>query len=121
MIDNNTKAKQLRSRHSKWRTENFQNKEGFFPIFKGFEYYLPKMSSGAVSLFVYLGLNSNNTTGECYHDLERISKFFNKTPRTINSWFKELEDIGLIERFQLKLNGVSHTFIVPYKDTNLKE
>jgi len=113
------RATELRKDHSKWRDENFLNKEGFFPVFSDFKYYLPKISGGAVSLFLYIGLHSNNQTGECYHDIKKISNFFNKSPRTISTWFKELEDVGLIERLQLKLNGVSHTFIKPYiKETD---
>lgn len=115
MNNNNSEiAADLRNKHSKWRDDNFLNKEGFFPVFKNFEYYLSKISGGAVSLFIYIGLNSNNKTGECYHDINTISIYFNKSTRTISSWFRELEDIGLIKRFQLKMNGVSHTFIQPY-------
>ncbi|MCM3625263.1 MULTISPECIES: helix-turn-helix domain-containing protein [Brevibacillus] len=120
MSDNQKRAKALREKHIQWRNERFLLKDGFFPVFKDFEYYLPKISGGAVSLFIYLGIHSNNKTGECYHDLERIAKFFDKTPRTITNWFAELEDIGLIERFQLKLNGVAHTFIVPYSKNNIQ-
>ena len=112
------RAHRLRKRHALWRQNNFKRKEPFFPVFSSFSYYLPKISGGAVSLFLYLGLHSNNQTGECYHDLKTISNFFNKTPRTITSWFKELEDVGLIERFQLHMNGVAHTFIVPYDEEN---
>lgn len=114
METNTSKAIRLRKKHSQWREFNFNSKAGFFPVFKGFEYYLPKISGGAVSLFLYIGLHSNNKTGECYHDLKTIADFFGKTERTITSWFKELEDVGLIERFQIKLNGVAHTFILPY-------
>jgi|APAga8741244001_1050109.scaffolds.fasta_scaffold20768_2 DNA-binding transcriptional ArsR family regulator len=110
------KATELRKNHSQWRDENFLNKEGFFPVFYGFKSYLNKLSSGAVSLFIYIGMHSNNQTGECYHDLNRISNYFKKSPRTISSWFKELEEAGLIERMQLTLNGVSHTFIRPYRE-----
>lgn len=116
ILDNKrSRATELRQDHSKWRDEKFLNKEGFFPLFHDFKEYLPKISSGSISLFVYIGLHSNNQTGECYHDINRIADYFNKSPRTISSWFKELEEVGLIERLQLKLNGVSHTFIRPYR------
>jgi hypothetical protein len=108
------KATELRKEHSKWRDENFFNKEGFFPVFHDFKEFLPKMSGGAVSLFIYIGLHSNNQTGECYHDLERIAQYFNRSTRTVSTWFKELEEVGLITRMQLEMNGVSHTFIRPY-------
>lgn len=113
-MTNRDRAVRLRNEHSRWMQYNFNFKAGFFPVFKGFEYYLPKISGGATALFIYLGLHSNNKTGECYHDVKTIAKFFGKTERTITSWFKELEDVGLIERFQIKMNGVAHTFIRPY-------
>ncbi|HDT6613911.1 MULTISPECIES: helix-turn-helix domain-containing protein [Bacillus cereus group] len=108
------KASRLREEHIKWRRGNFENKKGFFPVFYGFQDFLPDLSSGAVSLFLYIGLHSNNQTGECYHDLTTIANFFGKSSRTISTWFKELEEQGLIERIQLEFNGVSHTFIKPY-------
>lgn len=111
---NYLKASQFKNEHSKWRDEKFFNKSGFFPVFYDFKEYLSNLSGGAVSLFIYIGLHANNQTGECYHDLERIADYFGRSKRTISSWFKELEDAGIIERLQLKLNGVSHTFIKPY-------
>jgi DNA-binding transcriptional ArsR family regulator len=116
---NKEKAKKLREEHSHWRKGNFESKKGFFPIFYGFEEYLPKLSPGAVSLFVYIGVHSNNVTGESYHNIETISSYFGKSKRTVSSWFKELQDHGIIERFQIEFNGVSHTFIRPY--TNVDE
>lgn len=115
IMDKRIKASQLRTEHSKWRDENFLNKEGFFPLFSKFKGYLNRISPGSTSLFIYIGLHSNNQTGECYHDIKRMAEYFNKSPRTISSWLKELEDVGLIKRIQLQMNGVSHTFIRPYK------
>lgn len=116
MVEENkrTKATRLRKEHSQWRDEQFANKSGFFPVFYDLKNYLNHLSSGSISLFIYLGLHSNNQTGECYHDLKRIAKYFNKSTRTVSTWFKELEDIGLIEKFQLEPNKVAHTFIRPY-------
>lgn len=108
------KALELKKEHEEWRNKNFLDKNGFFPVFYDFKDYLSVLSGGAVSLFIYIGLHANNQSGECYHDLERIANHFDRSTRTISSWFKELEDIGLIERLQLNLNGVSHTFIRPY-------
>jgi DNA-binding transcriptional ArsR family regulator len=115
MENKRMKATELRKEHSQWRDENQLEREGFFPVFSTFKYHLNKISAGAVSLFLYIGLHSNNQTGECFHDINRMANYFNKSPRTISSWLKELEESGLIVRLQLKLNGVSHTFIRPYK------
>lgn len=114
MSTKHLRATKLKKEHSEWRNKKFSNKDGFFPVFYDFKEYLSELSGGAVSLFIYIGLHANNQTGECYHDLERIANHFDRSTRTISSWFKELEDAGLIERLQLKLNGVSHTFIRPY-------
>jgi hypothetical protein len=107
-------SQKLREEHAAWRKNNFESKKGFFPIFYGFEQFLPKLSGGAVSLFLYLGLHSNNKTGESYHNIETIANFFGKSPRTISSWFKELQNEGLIYRVQTEFNGVTRTFIRPY-------
>lgn len=77
---------------------------------------MPELSGGAVSLFVYIGLHSNNQTGESYHSIEKMAKFFKKSPRTISKWIDELEKAKLIKRLQLEVNGPAHTFIRPYSN-----
>ena len=119
-MDNKSRAGVLRQEHAVWREKNFNDKAGFFPVFYGFKDYLPILSSGAISLFLYLGLHSNNKTGECYHDVSTMAEFFNKSPRTISTWISELEKCGLIERMQLIFNGVAHTFIRPYGGEGIK-
>ncbi|WP_144481463.1 helix-turn-helix domain-containing protein [Cytobacillus oceanisediminis] len=109
-------ATHLRREHSQWRDTNFSNKVGFFPVFYEFKEILPQLSGGAVSLFIYIGLHSNNQTGECYHSIEKISDFFGKSPRTISKWIDELVEFRLIKRFQLEVNGPAHTFIRPYSN-----
>lgn len=115
-------ATRLRKEHSMWRDTNFIEKKGFFPVFYEFKEKLPQLSGGAVSLFLYFGLHSNNQTGESFHNIDRIAKFFGKSTRTISKWITELEEAELIERIQLELNGSSHTFLKPYKkEENHKE
>lgn len=109
-----SEATHLRKEHSQWRDTNFSNKAGFFPVFSDFKEILPNISGGSVSLFIYLGLHSNNQTGECFHSIEKIAKFFDKSPRTISTWISELENANLIQRLQLEINGPAHTFIKPY-------
>lgn len=120
-MENKLKAHQYKEEHSNWRKLNFEQRKGFFPIFYDFVDYLPKLSGGAVSLFIYLGLHSNNISGESYHDISTIANFFGKSNRTISLWIKELEEFQLITRVQMEFNGVSHTFIRPYtKETELE-
>jgi DNA-binding MarR family transcriptional regulator len=117
MENENTKrsiATRLRKEHSQWRDTNFSNKEGFFPVFYDFKKMLPNLSGGAISLFIYIGLHSNNLTGECYHSINKIADFFGKSPRTISKWIDELEEEKLIQRLQLEIDGPAHTFIRPY-------
>lgn len=118
-MDNNNISNLYRSEHEAWRTENFKKKEGFFPVFSDFRYILGKISPGATSLFIYLGLNSNNKTGECFHSLETIANNLNRTVRTISNWMKELEMNNLIFRVQEKFNGPSKTFLRPYNHKDL--
>ena len=96
------------------RTDNFYDKEGFFPIFSSFKEKMRYLSPGATSLYIYLGLHANYKTGEVYHSLGTIAMYFGKSTRTITNWMKELEDNDLIFRKQKKLNHVSHTYLKPY-------
>lgn len=114
-------ATRLRKEHSMWRDTNFLEKKGFFPVFYDFKDKLPQLSGGAISLYLYFGLHSNNQTGESFHNIDRIATFFGKSSRTVSKWITELEEAELIERIQLELNGPSHTFLKPYKkNENLK-
>lgn len=106
--------KDIKNDYMLWRAEKFSKKEGFFPIFEGFDKYFKKLSPGAISLFLYLGIHSNNRYGMSFHSIETIAEKFNKTPRTITNWMSELIDVGLIERKQHKYNGVSTTYLRPY-------
>lgn len=120
-MENRIKVADLKREHLEWRDKNFKVRKGFYPVFTDFKEYMKELSPGAISLFLYLGLHSNNLTGEVTHGIERMANFFDKTPRTISKWLKELEDLKLIYRVQLKFNGPSHTFILPYEKTNAKK
>lgn len=97
-----------------WKTDNINNKTPFFPVYSSFKNKIQDLSPGAISLYIYLGLHSKNKTGESYHSINTIATFFGKSTRTISSWFKELEENGLITRRQNKFNGVSITYLKPY-------
>lgn len=110
-----------KSNHKKWKEINFKKKENFFPVFKDFEYFLNELSPGATSLFLYFGLHANYQTGECFHSIDTIANYFNKSKRTISNWIKELENKQLILRLQKKFNGPSHTLLLPYGKNLNKE
>lgn len=114
-IPNWKQAEELRKQYEAWKMESLKS-AGFFPIFNAFKdtYLLRRLSGGAVRLYIFLGLMSNNNTGETWVSLETIAKYFGKTTRTVSSWIEELEKCGLIKRMQLHYNGVAHTFLLPY-------
>lgn len=109
-------SKLMKKNYERWKQSGLQN-NGYFVIFDGFLEYnkLKNISGGALKLYIYLGLNSKNMTGEVWHSIPRIAKYFGKSERTINNWVSELEKLNLIKRMQKKLNGVSYTYIQPYE------
>lgn len=111
------KKNQNAKEYIQWKNKNFENKQGFFPVFLSFKSILNKISPGAVSLYLYFGLNSNKE-GFSFHKIETIANYFNRSPRTISNWINELVDIGLIERKQYDLNSVSITYLKPYEFDN---
>ena len=110
-----------RSNYQYWKKNNLGS-SGYFVIFKGFQAngYLKKISGNSLKLYIYLGIHSNNSTGESFHSVERIAKYFGRSERTIYNWLNELLDLKLIRRAQLELNGPAHTFMQPY-DTSIKK
>lgn len=112
---NKNKAMIQKNNYSNWKKDSLDN-NGFFVIFNGFleKEYLKNISGGALKLYVYLGINSNNTTGESFYKLTSIANYFGVSERTVSNWFKELLKLRLIERYQLELNGVSHTYLNVY-------
>jgi DNA-binding MarR family transcriptional regulator len=116
------KADLNRADYGSWK-RNALNRFGFFPVFQPFKesFLLKKLSGNALRLYLYLGFMSDNETGETWVSIETIAAYFDKSKRTISDWLKELEKAGLIERLQLKPNGVAHTFLKPYGHENFDD
>ncbi|MZP28410.1 HTH domain-containing protein [Heliobacterium undosum] len=114
-MSNQEKANRLCEEYKKWKTSSLEL-FGFFPIFVTFKetFLLRNLSGNALKLYVYLGLMSKNLTGEAWVSVETIARYFERSTRTIDNWVKELEEIGLIERMQMKPNDVAHTYLRPY-------
>ena len=114
-LNKKTQARLDRENYRQWKKESLKN-GGYFIVFNGFHSngYLKKISGNALKLYLYLGIHSNNVTGESFHGIETISKYFGKNERTIYNWFNELVKLNLIRRSQLEFNGPAHTFIQPY-------
>lgn len=115
-MSNFQKGQFHKKKYSLWKKEGLR-RYGYFVIFQGFleNKILSKISGNALKLYLYFGLNSNNTTGESYHSLDTISAYFGCSKRTVQNWIKELEKANLIKREQFEFNGVAHTFLQPYK------
>ncbi|MGL5749518.1 MAG: helix-turn-helix domain-containing protein [Paraclostridium sp.] len=115
-IPNKDLSKLMKKNYEIWKQNGLSN-NGYFIIFDGFleNNKLKQVSGGALKLYIYLGLNSKNMTGEVWHSIPRIAKYFGKSERTINNWISELEKLSLIKRMQKELNGVSYTYIQPYE------
>lgn len=109
----------LREEFRNWKEDQQKKAKGFFPVYNEFLKYLSLLSPGACSLYLYFGLHSKNLTGESFHDVKKIASFFGKTPRTIRSWISELEKHKLIYRLQVKYNGVTYTYLLPYGEDSL--
>lgn len=111
-------AKNLTQIYSDWKKKSL-DESPYFVIFNGFQSTnkLKNISGNALKLYVYLGLNSKNFSGEVWHSNSKIAKYFNKSERTIRYWMQELEDLNLIKRFQLEFNGESHVFLQTYDNS----
>ncbi|MEF2821642.1 MAG: helix-turn-helix domain-containing protein [Clostridium sp.] len=115
-LRNNQKSKYYLKNYSKWREMNRAQHKGFFIIYSDFidKNILRKINGNALKLYIYLGMNSKNDTGESWHSIESIAKYFGKSPRTISYWLSELEEHNLIKRMQLEINKEAHTYLQPY-------
>ncbi|HCL4448355.1 TPA: helix-turn-helix domain-containing protein [Clostridium botulinum] len=115
-LSNAKKSKLYIKNYSKWREKNKENHIGFFIVYTDFrdKQILKNINGNALKLYIFLGINSKNETGESWYTIEAISKYFGKSPRTISYWFEELERLNLIKRMQLEINGPSHTYLQPY-------
>ncbi len=115
-LSNNKKSKYYMKNYSKWRQVNKEKNSGFFIIYNDFykKNILKKVSGNALKLYIFLGINSKNETGESWYSIEKIANYFEKSPRTISYWLAELEKYNLIKRMQLELNKEAHTYLQPY-------
>lgn len=115
-LRNREKSLILRRNFRLWKFNSLDN-AGYFTIFQGFEESekLKNISGNALKLYIYLGLHANNYEGIVWHSNRTISRYFNKSERTIRGWMKELEDLNLIKRMRLNYNGQIYTYLQPYE------
>ncbi len=86
------------------------------PIFQTFKNskLLSKIPGGALKLYIYLGLSTDNWGVVTWVSRETLIKYFQKDTRTVDGWIQKLKDLKLIERMQMEVDGVSYTFLRPY-------
>lgn len=115
IFTNYEKAQNYKRNYSEWKNEGL-NSQGYFLIFNSFikNNILKQISGNALKLYIFLGSYTDNFTGECWISIDTIAKYFDRTPRAISYWIKELEEYNLIRRLQLKPNNSSHTYLQPY-------
>jgi hypothetical protein len=110
----------LNKYHESWRLFNKEGKNGFFAIFNEFEdKHLKDIEAGALKLYIYLGIHSNNTNGESWHSVETIAAFFDVQTRTVDYWVSNLSKRNLIYRAKSN-HKTATTHLLPYSDTLLK-
>ncbi|WP_078395873.1 helix-turn-helix domain-containing protein [Shouchella patagoniensis] len=104
-----------RNEFMKWRNELQELNKPFFMIPTDFKHiFLKDISGGALKLYLFLGFHAKYHTGESWYSLEQVGSFFDKDPRTIANWFKELEELGLVFRGQKGIMMKANTFLKPY-------
>ncbi|MGE7828983.1 helix-turn-helix domain-containing protein [Paenibacillus sp. NPDC093718] len=113
--EKNNYFKELRDSYAEWKDQVFKMNKPFFPIHSDFQdLFLKDISGPALKLYVFLGLNSRYHTGESWFSSKEISDFFRKDQRTVQNWFQELEDLGLISREQKGFKMKANSFLRPY-------
>lgn len=107
----------LRENYKQWKKHRKEDVSPFFIIYKDFQdEHLRAISGGALKLFIYLGFNSNNFTGECWISVSEISDYFKSDQRTVKKWCAELEEMGLLKRIQTGFKRKANSFLLPYGD-----
>ncbi|MCT0010654.1 helix-turn-helix domain-containing protein (plasmid) [Weissella cibaria] len=114
-MENRERAKVVTENYRVWKKQSLED-AGYFIIFNGFleSNILNRISGGALKLYIFLGLRSDNKTGESFYKIKTMSEYFGVNDRTITNWLRELEKLNLIKRMQLGYNSVSRTYLVPY-------
>lgn len=107
---------QVKDGYQAWRDEMKEGKTGFFPVFTNqMRPYLKDVSGNAIRLYIYLGIHSNNMTGEVIGtNVRMMEQFFDCSVRAVQNWLTELEKAKLIRRIQTKVKGAHFILLLPY-------
>lgn len=107
----------IKNYYSSWRDFNQASNASFAAIYSTFkEKHLASLDPGPLRLYLYFSFSANNKTGQSWHSIQTMAKFFNTQTRTIDNWIKALVEADLIYRERTdKLSNT--TFLIPYSDT----
>ena len=112
-----TEMKTYRNNYQEWKKHRKDTTSPFLIIYKDFQDdLLREISGGALKLYIYLGFNSSNFTGECWISAPEIASYFRNDARTVKGWFAELEELGLLKRVQTGFKRKANSFLQPYGD-----
>ena len=106
----------LRNQYSQWKSNMDKKHIGanFFILFKDFDKHLRDISSGALKLYLYYGFHAKNDTGESWHSIDTIRKYFDVSEKSINNWNNELIERGLIKRLSKGKSLNKTTYLLPF-------
>lgn len=110
----NSESSLFINQHKIWKANEKNSIKQYYLLFNGIDQYLPFVGK-AMALYTLYCLYSKNETGESFHGVDSLKKDLMVSDRTINTWNRHLEDLGLIKR----IDGYSkstHTFILPTRD-----
>ena len=102
-----------RTEYRRWRTQMMKEEAGFFALYQDFLPMLSALSAPALRLYLYLGMHSNNWTGESWHSLAKMANELHMDPRTVRRALQELTDQGLIARVQRSPRAPTYTYLRP--------
>lgn len=114
--DSDETSKLIKSYYSSWRTGNKMMNAPFVALYNSFkDEHLASLEGGPLKLYLYFSFHANNKTGQSWHSIQTIAKFFNTQTRTIDNWIKVLVEKELIYRERTdKLSNT--TFLIPYSN-----
>ena len=111
--DPRAQGEALKREYRRWKTHKLKSGK-FFPVWMDFRPFLPRLSGGALKLYLFLGLVSKNYTGESWYSNRRLAEKLGCSERAIQAWMAELRENGLVERLRLREHGVAFTYLRPY-------
>uniref|UniRef100_UPI000B1104B5 helix-turn-helix domain-containing protein n=1 Tax=Sulfobacillus thermosulfidooxidans TaxID=28034 RepID=UPI000B1104B5 len=103
--------------YRQWRSDLIRKEAGFFALYQDFLPLIKELSAPALRVYLYIGMHSNNWTGESWHSLSTIAKILQMDPRTVRRALQELVERNLVARVQKTPRGRTFTYLRPLPRT----